>query len=48
MKINVKICKFNQGVDCNCKENTCINCGWNPTVAERRMKKYCKKSKGDE
>ena len=30
------ICKYNEGCECDTQE--CDKCGWNPEVAERRLK----------
>lgn len=35
-------CKFNEGVDCFPLGRKCERCGWNPVVAQARLKKICK------
>lgn len=32
------ICPYNQ--ECRCDTPECSKCGWNPAVAEKRLKKY--------
>lgn len=34
-------CKFNEGVDCSPIHRHCERCGWNPAVAQARLKKIC-------
>lgn len=36
-------CVFNKMVDCDCDERRCVDCGWNPAVAERRVDEWCAK-----
>lgn len=34
----MQICKYNHG--CECETQNCDKCGWNPAVADRRLKKF--------
>lgn len=33
-----RLCRFNQGVECPPNGRECQNCGWNPPVAEARLR----------
>lgn len=37
------ICSFNEGVCCNHENRKCGECGWNPSVAQNRLKRICNK-----
>ena len=44
MKEKRSICPMQKGdsVLCTPEQRTCDICGWNPTVAQARIEKYCK------
>lgn len=31
---------------CKCSKQTCWKCGWNPTVAQKRLDKFQEKTRG--
>lgn len=35
------LCLYNDQVACWEKEKPCTTCGWNPTVAQARLERYC-------
>lgn len=34
-------CRYNPGVCCNPTMRNCDECGWNPEVANARLKRFC-------
>ena len=40
--LNYPACRFNEGVACDPKNQTCSKCGWNPEVAKVRLDCICK------
>lgn len=44
MSIPTFDCPYNEGVACDKdKQQPCHRCGWNPKVAQDRLKKHCEK-----